>query len=279
MKPGVAGSVCFLVVVTLCGLLAPFLASSDGGLLVSHDPNQVSLSERFLPPGGAHPLGTDDLGRDVASRMIHGARIPIQVGLACGLMSLLIGSLLGAAGAFFGGVADWMVLRMTETVLCFPFLFIALAAAGFFDPSVSVIVGTVVLVSWPAEARIVRGEVIRLRRSELAAAATASGAKPLRVLLRHLVPNAITPAIVSASFGAAGAIGAESALSFLGLGVQPPQASWGTILGSSEGWMRSAWWIGAWPALAIFLTILSIHILAEEARDRIDPRTRTASGS
>lgn len=279
MKPGVAASISFLLVVTLSGLLAPLLASSEGGLLVSHDPNQVSLGKRFLPPGGQHPLGTDELGRDVASRMIHGARIPIQVGVACGLMSLLVGSLLGAVGGFFGGMADWTVLRMTETVLCFPFLFIALAAAGFFDPSVSVIVGTVVLVSWPAEARIVRGEVIRLRGSELTAAAIASGARPSRVLLRHLVPNAITPAIVSASFGAAGAIAAESALSFLGLGVQPPQASWGTILGSSQESMRSAWWLGAWPALAIFLTILSIHILAEEARDRIDPRTRAATGS
>lgn len=255
-------------------LFAPLLASSDGGVLVSRGPNDVSLAERHLPPGAGHPLGTDELGRDVAARMIHGARVPLVVGVACGTISLLVGGLLGALGGYFGGAVDWIVLRLTETVLCFPFLFLALALAGFFDPSVTVVIAAVVLVSWPAEARIVRGEVIRLRGTEITSAAVASGAGPLRVVVRHLLPNAIAPAIVSASFGAAGAIAAESALSFLGLGVQPPQASWGAMLFSAQESLRKAWWVGAWPALAIFVTILSIHVLAERARDLGDPRRR-----
>lgn len=274
MKAGVASAASFLAVALLVAAFAPLLASEGQGLLVAHDPHRVSLGERFLPPGGAHPLGTDELGRDLAARMIHGARVPLQIGLACGLLSLLVGATLGTVAGYFGGLVDWAVLRLAETVLCFPFLFIALAAAGFFDPSASVIVGTVVLVSWPAEARIVRGEVLRLRESELAAAAVASGARTTRILLRHIVPNSIPPAIASASFGAAAAIGAESALSFLGLGVQPPSASWGTILSSADTYLRQAWWIGLWPAIAIFVTILSIQVLAEAARDWSDPRGR-----
>jgi peptide/nickel transport system permease protein len=274
MRPAVASAGVFLLFAVLVATFATRLASEDGGLVVRHDPDRVSLSARLQAPGGAHLLGTDELGRDLAARMIHGARVPLQIGLACGLLSLLVGAMLGTLAGYFGGVVDWVVLRLAETVLCFPFLFLALAAAGFFDPSVSVIVATVVLVSWPAEARIVRGEVLRLRESELAAAATASGAHPMRIVFRHMVPNAIPPAIASASFGVAAAIGAESALSFLGLGVQPPSVSWGTILSSAEAYFRQAWWIGLWPAVAIFLTILSIQVLAEAARDWGDPRSR-----
>jgi peptide/nickel transport system permease protein len=276
MRKSVAASMLFLALAGLVALFAPVLASEGGGIVVSFDPDHVALDARFVPPGREHPLGTDELGRDVAARMIHGARIPLLIGLACGLMSFLIGSLLGALGGFFGGAVDWCVMRLTETVLCFPFLFIALAAAGFFDPSVGVIVGTVVLVSWPAEGRIVRGEVRRLRESELAAAARAAGASRTRVLFVHLLPNAVQPAMISASFGAAAAIGAESALTFLGLGVQPPQASWGTILASADEYMKQAWWLGLWPGLAIFLTILSIHVLAEAAKERTDPRRRSS---
>lgn len=272
MKPSVAIAGAFLILVALGALLAPYVAGKDAGAVIPYDPTSVDLTTRFATPGGAHPLGTDELGRDLASRMIHGSRIPLEIGLICGLMSFAIGSGLGAIAGFAGGVVDWCILRLTETVLCFPFLFVALAAAGFFDPSTAVIIGTVVLVSWPAEARIVRGEVLRLRRSELAASAVAAGATPARVLLRHLVPNAVPPAIVSAAFGAAAAIGAEAALSFLGLGVQPPEASWGTILAGAEPYLKEAWWIGLWPALAILATILAIHVLAEEAGEWGDPR-------
>jgi peptide/nickel transport system permease protein len=211
------------------------------------------------------------LGRDLFARTIHGARVSLAIGFAVAFLSLALGAFVGSIAGFAGGVFDWMVSRVTELALSFPVFFLALGVAALFEPSLGAVVATLVAVSWTSDAKVVRGEVRRLRASDLATAARAAGASRARVLFRHLLPAAIGPAVASAAFGVAAAIGAESALSFLGLGVQPPQASWGSILASADDHLRSAWWIAVFPGIALFATVLSCNFAGEAARDALDP--------
>lgn len=240
---------------------------------VPHDPDAIDLSRRLRPPSGAHVLGTDELGRDVLSRVIHGSRISLLVGVSAGLIALVAGVLLGIAAGTLGGWADALVLRLIEVALCFPFYFVALAVVTVLEPSVGSLLLALVLTSWTAEARLVRGEVLRLRGGGVIEAARSSGAGRARILLRHLLPNAITPAIVSSGFGIAAAILAESALSFLGFGVPLPLASWGSMLAVADDHLFVAWWLALFPGLAIAVTAGSIQILAERARRRVAVET------
>ncbi|MGZ5473087.1 MAG: ABC transporter permease, partial [Thermoanaerobaculia bacterium] len=191
---------------------------------VPYSPNTVDLMQRLQPPGRGHLLGTDDLGRDILARMIHGARVSLTVGFIATTIALIIGSLLGALAGYYGGSADWIVSRLIEVVLCFPFLFLVLGIVALFKPSIYTIMIALGLTSWTSEARYVRGEFLRIRDLEFAQAARASGARDARIIFRHLLPNALAPVLVSASFGVAVAILTESALSFLGLGVPLPTA-------------------------------------------------------
>lgn len=254
----------YVGIVAIIAVLAPSIAG---------DPNAVDLASRLRPPDHTHRLGTDDLGRDVLSRVMHGARVSLTVGFTATLISLLIGSLLGALAGYYGGVADWIVSRLIEIVLCFPFLLLVLGIVALFRPSFITIMIALGLTSWTTEARFIRGEFLRIRDMEFAQAARASGARDSRIIFRHLLPNAFAPVLVSASFGVASAILIESALSFLGMGVPPPTATWGNILFSAEQHLEYAWWLAVFPGIAIFLTVAAFNIIGDRVRDALDPRS------
>ncbi len=254
----------YVGVVAVIAILAP---------LIARDPNNVDLASRLLPPDHAHRLGTDDLGRDVLSRVIHGARVSLTVGFTATAISLLIGSFLGALAGYYRGAVDWIVSRLIEVVLCFPFLLLVLAIVALFRPSFITIMIALGLTSWTTEARFIRGEFLRIREMEFAQAARASGARDSRIIFRHLLPNALAPVLVSASFGVASAILIESALSFLGMGVPPPTASWGNMLYSAEQYLEYAWWLAFFPGVAIFVTVAAFNIVGDRIRDAFDPRS------
>ncbi len=239
---------------------------------VPYGPNDIDLRARLEPPSAAHWLGTDELGRDLLARMIHGAKISLLVGIAAAAFSLLIGILLGGIAGYAGGWADLVISRAVEVVVAFPFLVLLLALVAVLSPGVGTIILALALTSWPAEARLIRGEVLRLRELDYAVAARATGAGAGRVLLRHLLPNAIQPALVSASFGISAAIMVESAISFLGFGIPLPYASWGSILSSADEHLRHAWWLALFPGLAIFLTVVASNLLGEGLRERLERR-------
>lgn len=255
----------YVALMTLMAVLAPWVAP--------YGPNDVDLARRLEAPTAEHRFGTDDVGRDVLTRMIHGARISLTVGFTATAISLIIGSLLGALAGYYGGAADWIVSRLIEVILCFPFLFLVLGIVAMVGPSLYTIMIALGLTSWTTEARFMRGEFLRIRDLEFAHAARASGARDARVIFRHLLPNALAPVLVSASFGVASAILIESALSFLGLGVPLPNASWGGILSVAEEHIQYAWWLTLFPGVAIFLTVAAFNIIGDRFRDAIDPRS------
>jgi peptide/nickel transport system permease protein len=240
---------------------------------VPFSPNSIDLRARLEPPTRRHLLGTDDLGRDILARMIHGARVSLAVGFFATAIALVVGSILGALAGYYGGVADWIVSRVIEVVLCFPFLFLVLGIVALFKPSMATIMIALGLTSWTSEARYIRGEFLRIRDVEFAQAARASGARDARIIFRHLLPNALAPMLVSASFGVAVAILTESALSFLGLGVPLPTASWGSMLSKAYEHIEYAWWLIAFPGMAIFTTVAAFNIVGERFREALDPRS------
>jgi peptide/nickel transport system permease protein len=251
----------------------PIAGTSAVPAPVPYSPNSVDLMERLQPPGRGHLLGTDDLGRDILARMIHGARVSLSVGFVATAISLIVGSLLGALAGYYGGAADWIVSRVIEVVLCFPFLFLVLGIVALFKPSIYTIMIALGLTSWTSEARYVRGEFLRIRDLEFAQAARASGARDARIIFRHLLPNALAPVLVSASFGVAVAILTESALSFLGLGVPLPTASWGSMLSQAHEHIDYAWWLILFPGVAIFTTVAAFNLVGERFREALDPRS------
>jgi peptide/nickel transport system permease protein len=263
----------YVALMTALALFAPVIATSRPSAPVPFGPNDVDLAHRLQEPSAQHRFGTDDLGRDVLARMIHGARISLMVGFTATAISLIVGSILGALAGYYGGAADWIVSRLIEIVLCFPFLFLVLGIVALFRPSLYTIMIALGLTSWTTEARFVRGEFLRIRDLDFAQAARASGARDARIIFRHLLPNALAPVLVSASFGVAAAILIESALSFLGLGVPIPTASWGGILSVAEEHIQYAWWLALFPGVAIFLTVASFNIIGDRFRDAIDPRS------
>lgn len=251
----------------------PVAGTWDVSAPVPYSPNTVDLVQRLQPPGRGHLLGTDDLGRDILARMIHGARVSLTVGFIATTIALVIGSILGALAGYYGGAADWIVSRLIEIVLCFPFLFLVLGIVALFKPSIYTIMIALGLTSWTSGARYVRGEFLRIRDLEFAQAARASGARDARIIFRHLLPNALAPVLVSASFGVAVAILTESALSFLGLGVPLPTASWGSMLSQAHEHIGYAWWLILFPGLAIFTTVASFNLIGERFREALDPRS------
>jgi peptide/nickel transport system permease protein len=205
--------------------------------------------------------------------MIHGARVSLTVGFFATIIALVVGSFFGALAGYYGGAADWIVSRVIEVVLCFPFLFLVLGLVALFKPSIYTIMIALGLTSWTSEARYVRGELLRIREMEFAQAARASGARDARIIFRHLLPNALAPVLVSASFGVAAAILTESALSVLGLGVPLPTASWGSILSAAREHLEYAWWLVLFPGVAIFTTVAAFNIVGERFREALDPRS------
>jgi peptide/nickel transport system permease protein len=250
--------------VSLLAVLAPWLAP--------YDPTDVNVKAILLAPSWQHWCGTDTLGRDVFSRMLYGARVSLAVGFVAVGISMLIGILLGAIAGYGGRFTDSLIMRWTDMVLCFPTFFLILAVIAFLKPSIWNIMIVIGLTSWMGVARLVRAEFLSLRQREFVLAARATGVPALRIIGRHLLPNAMSPILVSAILGVAGAVLVESGLSFLGLGVQPPNPSWGNILTEGKDNIQIAWWLSLYPGLAILITVLGYNLLGEGLRDYFDPK-------
>jgi peptide/nickel transport system permease protein len=255
-------------------VLGLFVVSIFAPWLAPYDPNHIDLKQVLMAPSPAHLLGTDTLGRDVLSRIIYGSRVSLKVGFVAVGLATLIGLLVGALAGYYGGWVDSALMRLVDLMLCFPAFFLILAVIAVLEPSIWNIMAVIGLTSWMGVARLVRAEFLSLREREFVTAARALGAGDLRLILRHMLPNALAPVMVSATLGVAGAILTESALSFLGLGVQPPTPSWGNILTAGKDNIEIAWWLSVFPGLAILVTVMSYNLLGEGIREAIDPRLR-----
>jgi len=242
--------------------------------LVNVDPAAINIKQALLPPSLSHPLGTDDLGREVIVRMLYGARISLLVGFVAVGISTVMGIIIGSLAGYYGGWIDAVVMRFVDIMLCFPTFFLILAVIAFLDPSIWNIMIVIGLTSWMGIARLIRAEFLSLRQRDFVLAAQALGASDLRLISRHILPNAMAPVLVSATLGVAGAILTESALSFLGIGVQPPTPSWGNMLIVGKQTLGSAWWLSVFPGLAILITVLGYNLLGEGVRDALDPRLK-----
>jgi peptide/nickel transport system permease protein len=252
-----------------------FLALCLGSLLAPlspYNPNQTSLLDRFEAPSLIHPMGTDDLGRDELTRVLIGGRMSLTVGLLAMLVSVVVGTIVGAFAGYFGGAADSVLMRTTEMFIAFPQLFILILLAALFGTGFWTIVLVVGLLRWMPVARLVRGAFLQLKEQEFITAARALGAPTGSIMWRHILPNALSPIIVAATLGVAGAILTESTLSFLGLGIQLPTATWGNMLRAAQSEMTTAPWLAFFPGFFIFLTILGINYVGDGLRDALDPR-------
>ena len=252
--------------VTFAAVFAPLIAPFD--------PNELHLDAILKAPCAEFPLGTDRLGRDVLSRLLYGGRVSLWVGFVAVGISISIGALLGLVSGYFGGLGDEIAMRFVDIMLCFPSFFLILAVVAFLEPSLFNIMVVIGLTSWMGVARLVRAETLTLREREFVSAARLAGTSTWRIMTRHILPNAMAPVTISAILGIGGAILIESGLSFLGLGVQPPQASWGNMLMDGKSVIEEASWLSLFPGLAILITVLGYNLLGESLRDFLDPRLK-----
>jgi len=250
------------------------LAAVVGPALTPVDPAAQQLALRLAGPSAAHPFGLDELGRDILARVLAGARISFFVGLVVVFVSASIGTLLGAVAGYFGGTLDEVISRLIDTLLAFPGMLLSIALVAVLGPSLANVLFAMAAVGWVSYARLVRGQVLKAREFDYVQAARALGARTHRVLWRHVVPSAIPAVVVQATLGMAGAIIGEAALSFLGLGVQPPTPSWGTMLNGGRAHILDAPHLTLFPGLAIALLVLGFNFLGDGLRDRLDPRSR-----
>jgi ABC-type dipeptide/oligopeptide/nickel transport system permease subunit len=271
LKWGLAAGALLLAIVA-SALMAPLIAP--------HSPVSVDIRHRLAPPawmeGGTadHPLGTDQVGRDLFSRMIYGGRVSLLVGVAAVLVSSTIGVLLGLAAGYFGPRVDWVIMTMVNVMLTFPFVLLALAVIAVLGPSLLNMVIVLGVADWPLYARVIRVETLTLRERDFITAGRALGMSHLRLIFRQILPNLVSVIIVIATLQVARVIILESFLSFLGLGVQPPTPAWGNMLGEGRVYMLNSWWIAAFPGLAIFVTTLAINLMGNAIRDWLDPHMR-----
>ncbi|MCL4295443.1 MAG: ABC transporter permease [Anaerolineae bacterium] len=251
-----------------------------GPLMISTDPNRQDLSGALLPPfwqpGGTpnYPLGTDHLGRDILTRIIYGARTSLLIGVTAVGLAGLIGSLAGVVAGEWGGWVDEVIMRLADIQLAIPFILLGITVLALLGASISTMVLVLVLFGWVIYARVVRSDVLQLREQEFVLAARASGARRLRIILRHLLPNVTNQIIIIATLELANVIILEAALSFLGLGIRPPDVSWGAMLANGRDYLTVGWWIATLPGIVITLTILGINLMGDWANDMLDPRRR-----
>ena len=256
------------------------LTAAFAPVISPFDPLAQDISQRLREPGWqdaqgrAHLLGTDHLGRDILSRIIYGSRIALLVGLAAVLISGVLGMAIGLISGYFGGRVDDFFMRLADVQLAFPFILLAIAVIGVLGPSLRNIIIVIGVSSWVVYARVVRGEVLSIRERDFVQAAIALGSRDTQVLVRHVLPNTFTPWLVVATLDMARVIVIESALSFLGLGVQPPTPTWGGMLADGRVYLSTAWWLATFPGLAILVTVLGINLFGDGLRDTLDPRLK-----
>ena len=262
-KIGLFSLITILILVVLA-LFAPYLSP--------YDPFEINVNEILLPPSFKHPLGTDLLGRDVLSRMIYASRISLEVSLVAVGISTGIGVFLGSLAGYLGGIVDQIISRFIDIMLCFPTIFLILAVIAYLEPSILTIMIVIGATSWMGVARLVRAEILSLKERDFILIARVYGAGTFRIIFKHLLPNALPPILVSASLGLGQAILIESALSFLGIGVQPPIPSWGNILIEGKETLEVAWWLSVFPGFAILITVLAFTLLGETLQEILNPR-------
>ncbi len=269
-----------LALIGLLILVALVLLAAFAPVVSPYDPDRTSLRERFQPPSAAHWMGTDELGRDIYTRLLYGGRVSLSVGLLVAVVSTALGGLVGTASAYFGGRGDEITMRLVDVLRSLPVLPILIVVAQVMYLKLGVkggfwnIVVILVLVYWTAVARVVRGVVLSLKQQDFVMAARCTGVPAQRVVVRHLLPNTMAPMIVATTLAAGAAINAETALSFLGLGIQPPTPSWGNLLFNAQTYIWTNPWIAVFPGVAIFVTLLSLNFVGDGLRDALDPRLR-----
>jgi peptide/nickel transport system permease protein len=255
-----------LIPMFFCALFAPFVSL--------HNPIEPDLKNVLSPPSFSHPFGTDTLGRDVFARVVYGSRISLLVGFVSVGIATLIGLFIGSISGYYGGMIDELIMRFVDLMMCFPTFFLILAVIALLEPSTWNIMIVIGLTNWMGIARLVRAEILSIKSKEFVLAAKAQGFSEYRIIFKHVLPNALSPVYVVATLGIGGAILTESALSFLGIGVQPPTPSWGNILTQAKDNIEVAWWLSLYPGLAIFLTVMGYNLFGEGLRDIFDPRRR-----
>lgn len=257
-------------IVLVIALLAAFAP-----IVSPYDPNKTNLLLIFEAPSLTHPMGTDSLGRDLATRILFGGRVSLQVGLFAALIAVTVGTVVGAVAGYYGGLLDGILMRCVDVLLAVPRLFILILLSVLFGGTVFTIILVLGALSWMRTSRIVRATVLSLKGREFVEAARAVGAGDVRIIVRHLLPNTVAPIVVAATLGVAGAIIAESTLSFLGLGIQKPTSTWGNMLTDATTDMTSAPWVAIFPGVAIFLAVVSINFVGDGLRDALDPHRVT----
>ena len=259
-------SLAFLVLLLAAAVFAPSIAP--------YEPSQIDAKSILSAPSAYHPFGTDTLGRDILSRMVYGSRISLSIGFIAVGIAVLIGMIFGSVAGYYGGRTDVVLMRFVDIMLCFPTIFLILAIIAFLEPSIFNIMIVIGATNWMGVARLIRAEVLTLKERDFVAASKVMGGGDVWIITRHLMPNAIAPVLVSATLGVGGAILVESALSFLGIGVQPPTPSWGNILMDGKATLGVAWWLTIFPGVFITATVLAFNLLGEAFRDALEPRLK-----
>jgi len=262
-------AVCGTIIITALFIIAIFAP-----VIAPYDQDAINTQEILTPPSKIHLMGTDELGRDVLTRIIWGSRVSLLVGFVAVGIATIIGIPLGALAGYYGRSVDGIIMRFVDVMLCFPTFFLILAVIAFWEPSIWKIMLVIGLTSWMGVARLVRAEFLSLKERDFIQAARVLGGKDVRTIFRHILPNSLAPVLVNATLGIAGAILIESALSFLGIGIQPPDPSWGNMLTAGKDNIEIAWWLSFFPGFAIFITVMGYNMLGEGIRDAIDPRLR-----
>lgn len=263
------GMACLAIVALLAviAILAPVLSP--------YDPDAQTLTDMLLRPGGAHPFGTDEFGRDILSRTIYGCRISLSVGVVSQVIAIMIGFFAGVCAGYFGGKVDAVISFVIQVFSSFPFLLFAIVVMFVMGPGLGNLYVALGLLGWTSTARLIRGDVMRLKGSEYIQSCILSGGKPMRIILKHLLPNCVSTLIVTATLGIPDAILSEATLSFLGLGVQPPMASWGQMISASQPYIQSNTYYSVIPGIAIIVTVMAFNLLGDAMRDALDPKMRS----
>ena len=247
-------------------ILAPILAPYDPAAIPD------VMANRYLSPSWDHPFGTDEFGRDLFSRALYGARVSLSIGLLAMIIAKTIGTLYGSVAAYFGGVVDNVLMRILDVWIAFPTFYLMLMLVGVFEANIVVLVLILGLTAWPGTARFIRGEILSLKNQAFTESARAIGLPAHRIIVRHLIPSALSPVLVTAALAVAGMIGAEAGLSYLGLGIRPPTPSWGNMVAAGKDNLLNAWWVAFFPGGLLTLTLISFSLLADGLRDALDPK-------
>ena len=257
-----------LIILVLLAVFADVIANYDNVVI------KQNLAHRLQGPSAAHWLGTDEFGRDIFARLVHGTRVSLQVGIVAVGISIVIGGILGAVAGYYGGKLDNTIMRIMDIFLAVPSILLAIAIVSALGPSIINLMLAISISSVPSYARIVRASVLSIRDQEFIEAAKAIGASNTRIIFRHIIPNSLAPVIVQATLGVASAILSTAGLSFIGLGIQPPAPEWGSMLSGGRQYLRYAWWVTTFPGVAIMITILSLNLVGDGLRDALDPRLK-----